>query len=78
MRMLRNVKIRIAKYLLQTSAFNTILFYNFIEILQDHIESLNIGAVVFVMDNVPFHKLTSIRQVFEKESLQHQYSQIAD
>ena len=36
----------IAKYLPQTSAFNTILFYNFIEMLQDHIESLNIGAVV--------------------------------
>ena len=55
----------ITKYLPQTSAFNTILFYNFIKILQDHIESLNIGVVFFVIDNVPFHKSTSIRQVIE-------------
>jgi len=58
-------KSKIAKYLPQTFAFNTILFYNFIDILQDHIESLNIGSFVFVMDKLPFHKSNSIRQVIE-------------
>jgi len=55
----------ILKYVVQNSPFNTITFQKYIDMLMDNIENLQMGIVVIVMDNVPFHKSISIRQSIE-------------
>lgn len=50
----------------QPYAFNTKDFYNFINDLLIFVESLDLNRCTFVMDNVPFHKNKSIKELIEK------------
>ncbi|KAF7694673.1 hypothetical protein CDIK_2045 [Cucumispora dikerogammari] len=58
-------KYRIFKYLSQTRAYNTDSFINYILFLIEEMSILDILGAVFVMDNVPFHKCTIIKQTIE-------------
>ena len=59
------LKSGIIKFLEKTCAFNATSFYSYIDTLQNHAETLQIGSVVIIMDNVPCHKSVSILESVE-------------
>lgn len=58
-------KYTILKYHVQTVPYNTMNFKSFVQNLISDIASLGYGPSVLIMDNVPFHKSNTIRDVVE-------------
>ena len=55
----------VMKFDIRDTAYNITAFHSFVLGLSHKIPDLNVGNVIFVMDNFAFHKATGIRSIIE-------------